>query len=79
MQNGYISTFLCDVNTYITTFNLWSLLQTSTDLVLYIFVMMYKLRKYIKYYMVVSVMVIGVGNGHSDTSSNPGRDWLHFT
>ena len=20
-----------------------------------------------------------VGNGHSDTSSNPGRDWLHFT
>ena len=25
------------------------------------------------------VMVIGVGNGHGDTSSNPGRDWLHFT
>ena len=25
------------------------------------------------------VMVIVVGNGHSDTSSNPGRDWLHFT
>ena len=20
-----------------------------------------------------------VGNGHDDTSSNPGRDWLHFT
>ena len=20
-----------------------------------------------------------VGNGHGDTSSNPGRDWLHFT
>ena len=25
------------------------------------------------------VMVIFVGNRHGDTSSNPGRDWLHFT
>ena len=25
------------------------------------------------------VMVIVVGNGLGDTSSNPGRDWLHFT
>ena len=25
------------------------------------------------------VMVIGVGNGHGDTSSNPERNWLHFT
>ena len=25
------------------------------------------------------VMVIVVGNGHGNTSSNPGRDWLHFT
>ena len=25
------------------------------------------------------VMVIVKGNGHGDTSSNPGRDWLHFT
>ena len=25
------------------------------------------------------VMVIVVGNGHSDSSSNPGREWLHFT
>ena len=25
------------------------------------------------------VMVIVVGNGHGDTGSNPGRDWLHFT
>ena len=25
------------------------------------------------------VMDIVVGNGHGDTSSNPGRDWLHFT
>ena len=25
------------------------------------------------------VMVIVVGSGHGDTSSNPGRDWLHFT
>ena len=25
------------------------------------------------------VMVIVVGNGHGDTSSNSGRDWLHFS
>ena len=25
------------------------------------------------------VMVIVAGNGHGDTSSNPGREWLHFT
>ena len=25
------------------------------------------------------VMVIVVGNGHDDTSSNLGREWLHFT
>ena len=25
------------------------------------------------------IMVIVVGNGHDDTSSNPGRNWLHFT
>ena len=25
------------------------------------------------------VVVIVVGHGHGDTSSNPGRDWLHFT
>ena len=25
------------------------------------------------------VMIIVVGNGHDDTSSNPGRDQLHFT
>ena len=25
------------------------------------------------------VMVNVVGNGHGDTSSNPARDWLHFT
>ena len=25
------------------------------------------------------VIVIVVGNGHGDSSSNPGRDWLHFT
>ena len=25
------------------------------------------------------VMVIVAGYGHGDTSSNPGRDWLHFT
>ena len=27
----------------------------------------------------LGVMVIVVGNRHDDTSSNPGRDWLHFT
>ena len=27
----------------------------------------------------LGVMVIVVENGHDDTSSNPGWDWLHFT
>ena len=30
-------------------------------------------------YSVRGLMIIVVGNGHGDTSSNPGRDWLHFT
>ena len=40
---------------------------------------------YIIYFTVKSfggahgVMVVIVGNGHGDTSSNPGRDWLHFS
>ena len=25
------------------------------------------------------IMVIVIGNGHGDMSSNPGRNWLHFT
>ena len=25
------------------------------------------------------VVVIVVGNGHGDTISNPGPDWIHFT
>ena len=25
------------------------------------------------------VMVIIVGNGYGDSSSNPGQDWLYFT
>ena len=33
----------------------------------------------IQYIFNCGVMVIIVGNGHGDSSSNPGRDWLHFT
>ena len=29
--------------------------------------------------LITVVMVIIKGNGHSDTSSNPGWHWLHFT
>ena len=29
--------------------------------------------------IISGVMVIVLGNGHGDTSSNPGPDWLHFT
>ena len=28
---------------------------------------------------IIGAMVSVVGNGHGDTSSNPGRDWWHFT
>ena len=31
------------------------------------------------YIYIYDVMVIVVGNEHGDTSSNPGRGWLHFT
>ena len=31
------------------------------------------------HYTTGNVMVIVVGNGLRDTSSNPGRDWLHST
>ena len=34
---------------------------------------------YYYYYYARGVIVIVVGNEHGDTSSNPGRDWLHFT
>ena len=27
---------------------------------------------------IYGAMVIFLGNGHSDMSSNPGPDWLHF-
>ena len=36
-------------------------------------------NKYRKLGGACGVMVIVVGNGHGDTSSNHGRDWLHFT
>ena len=35
--------------------------------------------KPIKKRLARGVMDIVVGDGHDDTSSNPGRDWLHFT
>ena len=25
------------------------------------------------------IMVVTIENGHGETSSNPGQDWLHFT
>ena len=40
----------------------------------------YELKKwYATFGAACGVMVIIVGNGHGDMSSNPGRDWLHFT
>ena len=39
----------------------------------------YVRTKWIIYIYIYNVMVIVVGNGHGDTSSNHGRDWLHFT
>ena len=37
------------------------------------FVLVIKINK-----ILITVVVV-IGNGHGDTSSNPGRDWLHFT
>ena len=36
-------------------------------------------HKFSKFGSARGVMVIVTENGHGDTSSNPGRDWLHFT
>ena len=46
--------------------------------------LVWKLARYIIIILMITggtrgVMVIVVGNGHSDTGSSPGRDWLHFT
>ena len=30
------------------------------------------------YFLAGGVIVIVIGNGHGETSSNPGPDWLHF-
>ena len=43
-----------------------------------------KILPYIVHYHTIDggargVVVIAVGNEHGHTSSNPGRDWLHFT
>ena len=37
------------------------------------------IKKVIKSHRARGVVVIAVGNEHGDTSSNPGRYWLHFT
>ena len=36
-------------------------------------------NRMVLYGVACGVMVIVIGNGHGNTSSNPGRDWLHFT
>ena len=56
---------------------LQSVLQI-TAIVLVSVINYYHIMGYI-YYGARGVMVIVVGNGHGNTSSNPGRDWLHFT
>ena len=52
----------------------------SLSLSLYIYIYILKQgRTHGVYGGARGVMVIVVGNGHGDTSSNPERDWLHFT
>ena len=46
--------------------------HTHTHIYIYIYLYIYKGGAH-------GVMVIVLGNGHGDTSSNPGRDWLYFT
>ena len=47
----------------------------KTDFLLIAARILYTIYIYIYIYAMVTV----VGDGHGDTSSNPGRDWLHFT
>ena len=39
----------------------------------------YLLSVYLPIYGGARGVIVIVGNGHGDTSSNSGRDWLHFT
>ena len=47
--------------------------HTHTHIYIYIYKNVYKFGG------AHGVMVIVIGNGYWDTSSNPGCDWLHFT
>ena len=42
-------------------------------------IMILKVLKYSLSVAACGVMVIIVGNGHGDASSNPEQGWLHFT
>ena len=56
--------------------NVWNLLNRKMWISLHTF------HKFICTFIIIitrGVMVIVVGKGHGNTSSNPGQDWLHFT
>ena len=62
----------------------WSPLTTVTDCTTFIGVTSNQLPNvgYLDISVITTVygvMVTVVGNGHGDSSSNPGRDYLHFT
>ena len=65
--------------------NVFSSASLIQDLILFIFsALMFLKTNIVEAYITIGggahgVVVIVVGNGLGDTSSNPGRDWLHFT
>ena len=56
----------------------WKPLMINKSLVNYVYIYIY-IYIHARIGGARGVMVIVVGNRHNDTSTNPGRDWLHFT
>ena len=80
-----ISYTLCPLHIYI---YIYIYIYISINIYIYILAYIYIYTHTHKYthththiyiYIYNGLMVIVVGNGHGDTSSNLGQDWLHFT
>ena len=67
--------FLFLLNVKFTRFLHFQILSLSLSIYRFLSFFLLSLHKFKAH----GVMVIVVGNGHGDASSNPGRDWLHFT
>ena len=79
----YLSIYLCQsIHIYLSLYlSHYISIDRYLNLFISINLLIYTCRPVLIYLSIYArgVMVIVVGNRHGDTSSNPGRDWLHFT